>query len=183
MCTYKHDEKNYCLMFKINWSKNISNAKEKKLKFLSASARLRKGPLRFGATDTNVNLIVWLPAEISLYTKVYSLDKNCLLLCFLCLCSLLSCNFAASMNATRRTTINWILRLFSCSVWHQNVNWFLFSDFCVNKKRKSCHMRKKSFKLVNWLHCYGGQKGENEMLRFSFKEKTEEDFLHFTVSH
>lgn len=62
--------------------------------------------------------------------------------------SLPSCNLQRQCTQTRCTTINSIQCLFSCSMWHQNVNWFCLLSYMQTKKKKINHRRNKIATLV-----------------------------------
>lgn len=109
---------------------------------------------------------------MSLYIKVYSvvLKGHWIKQVEIAFCSaalLLSCNLQRRWTQTRCTTINSIQCLFSCSMWHQNANWFLFAELHANKnnsdrKKKSQYLRNKIVVSVNWLHYHEGQEGCRE---------------------
>lgn len=77
--------------------------------------------------------------------------------------SLPSCNLQRQCTQTRCTTINSIQCLFSCSMWHQNVNWFCLLSYMQTKKKKLIIVETR---LQHWSLSYksgqdGCMQGEN----------------------
>lgn len=75
-----------------------------------------------------------------------------------------SCNLQHQWMQTRFTTINWIQCLFSCSMWHQNVNWFCLLSYTQTKKKKKCSQKQD----CNIVYCHEGHEGYREKIKIIF---------------